>query len=204
MTLGLKVMLGFGAGIVAGLLLGDKAVYLKPFGDVFLNALKMLIVPLIFSSLVVAMGQFRDPRRLGRVGLRTSVLFLLFSSVAIGTGFGVAQWMKPGSGLHLQIPSLGVAVQSTTLVDQLVGIIPANPVAAFAAGNTLQIVAFALIFGVAMLLAGDSAKPMAAFFDSLSAIMARFTNLVLATAPYGVFALMGLLRNRHIKTEKPA
>lgn len=164
--------------------------YLKPFGDVFLNALKMLIVPLIFSSLVVAMGQFRDPRRLGRVGLKTFALFLLFSSVAIGIGFGVGQWVQPGAGLHLRVEALGAGVQSTTIVAQLVGIIPANPVAALAAGNTLQIVAFALIFGVSMLLAGDSAKPMAEFFESLSAIMARFTTLVLATVPYGVFALI--------------
>lgn len=190
MTFGSKVMLGFGAGILAGLLLGDRAVYLKPFGDLFLNALKMLIVPLIFASLVVAIGQFKDPRRLGRVGLKTFGLVAFFSSVAISTGLGIGHLLQPGAALDLNVGTMAPSVPATTLVDQLVGIIPSNPIAALSSGNTLQIVAFALIFGVAMLLAGDSAKPMVSFFDALLAVMSRFTAMILTTLPYGVFALI--------------
>jgi len=190
MKLWVKITIGLVAGICTGLLLGDKVSFLKPFGDVFLNAIKMLIVPLVFSSLVVGVTSLKDPKKLGRVGLKAFVAYLFTTVFAISIGLFFGQLLKPGAGMHLLPSDPSIAPVQQSLVDTFVNIIPSNPLQALASGQILQIIVFALLFGIALVLIGEKAKPVSDFFEAIAESMYKLTEMVMSLAPYGVFALM--------------
>jgi len=190
MKLWAKITIGLVAGVATGLLLGERATVLKPLGDMFINAIKMLIVPLVFSSLVVGVASLNDPKKLGRVGLKSFVLYLLTTVVAICIGLGVGYMIKPGAGMNL-IPSSEVAVvKQQSLVDTIVALVPANPIMAIVNADILPMIVFAVFFGVALVLVGEKAKPVSAVLEGVAEAMYKLTDIVMSAAPYGVFALI--------------
>jgi len=190
MKLWAKIAIGLVAGICTGLLLGERVSVLKPFGDIFLNAIKMLIVPLVFSSLVVGVTSLKDPKKLGRVGLKAFMAYLLTTIFAISIGLFFGHILKPGAGMHLSPSETSMAPVQQSLVDTFVNIIPANPLQALASGQILQIIVFALFFGISLVLIGEKAKPVSDFFEAIAESMYKLTEMVMSMAPYGVFALM--------------
>jgi Na+/H+-dicarboxylate symporter len=190
MKLWAKIAIGLVAGTSTGLILGENVSFLKPVGDVFLNAIKMLIVPLVFSSLVVGVTSLKDPRKLGRVGFKAFVAYLFTTVFAISIGLAFGHVLKPGAGMHLSPSETLAAPTQQSVVDTFVNIIPSNPLQALASGQILQIIMFALLFGISLVLIGEKAKPVSDFFEAIAEAMYKLTDMVMSLAPYGVFALM--------------
>lgn len=189
MKLWQKILIGFVLGAIVGLIVGPPAAAVKPLGDLFIRLIKMLIVPLVFSSLVIGVSSMGDMRKLGRVGAKTLAYYLLTTAVAVTIGLLLASLIHPGAGF--QIPSQKYeAKPMPKLVDTLLNIIPTNALNAMVTDNMLQIIAFALFMGIAITLIGERGKPVHAFFDSLAEVMYKLTAMVMEFAPIGVFALM--------------
>ncbi len=198
MPLWQKIFIGMGLGVLAGIILGPNAEYLKPIGTLFVNAIKMLIVPLIFCSLIVGVTSMEDSRKMGRIGGKSIVLYMLTTAVAITIGLAFGSVFAPGAGLNMVAnESSAMAKEAPTLVQTLLNLIPKNPVNALAAGNILQIIVFALGLGIALNLCGEKAKPAIAVFESLAEAMYKLTELVMKLAPYGVFGLMAWVSGKY-------
>ncbi|MBB39443.1 MULTISPECIES: dicarboxylate/amino acid:cation symporter [Hyphomonas] len=174
--------------------------WVKWIGDLFLRLIRMLVVPLVFFTLVSGMIAMGDPKRLGSLGLRTIGLYFGTTAVAVTLGLIMATIFQPGASLSPEMFE-GVdgsamasiaekADQAGGFVDRFLSIVPTNPFEALANGDILQVIFFAILFGVGIMLAGDLGKPVAAFFDGAAEVMMKVTEFVMETAPFGVFALM--------------
>lgn len=198
MALWKKILIGMALGVVAGVIMGPEAESLKPIGTLFVNAIKMLIVPLVFCSLVVGVTSMQDTRKMGRIGLKSIVLYLGTTAVAISIGLGLATVLTPGADLNMSITEAAPAAkEAPTLVQTLLNLIPKNPVGALASGEILQIIVFALGLGIALTLCGEKAQPAVQVFESLAEGMYKLTELVMKFAPYGVFGLMAWVSGKY-------
>ena len=187
----MQILLSMILGIVVGISMGDKAVYLKPIGTLFVNTIKMLIVPLVFCSLIVGITSMQDTARMGRIGFKSFAFYLGTTSIAISIGLAVGYVVKPGAGLTLQAVISNEPIKAApSVVDTLVDIVPTNPIAAMANGQILQVIIFAVALGIALVLIGEHGKPAIRVFESLAEAMYKLTDMVMKLAPYGVFGLM--------------
>ena len=200
MSLLWKISIGFVLGIVFGFLAGPSVAgspILKDFvmpaldvvGKIFLTLLKMLIVPLVFASLVAGSASVGDPRKLGRIGVKTLTLYLATTAVAIVIGLALGNMVQPGVGMNIE-GAAGAAKEAKPLVDVILDIFPSNPLDAMVKANMLQIIVFALFFGVACLFAGERGKRVSDFFGWVAEVMYAMTHMIMKLAPYGVFALI--------------
>ncbi|MDO4681290.1 MAG: dicarboxylate/amino acid:cation symporter [Lautropia sp.] len=190
-----QIFIALAAGLVLGMGLnmagqGAWVASIKPLGDLFIRGIKMLIVPLIFVSLVTGVASLKDLSTMGRLSAKTLVIYLLTTAVAISIGLVLAIVFQPGQGIDLAAAKAVEPKAAPTMVELLLGLVPANPVEAFATANVLQIIVFAILFGAAIVLCGEKAAPVKRFFDSLAEVMYKLTSIVISFAPYGVFALM--------------
>jgi Na+/H+-dicarboxylate symporter len=208
------------AGMIAGVLIGWIANrlgaqpfvkhWIKPFGTIFINLLKMIAVPLILASLIKGTSDMKDIGRLSRMGGRTFVLYLLTTAVAVALGLVIVNVVKPGAGISPatretllrtyageagQRISTAQAEQEKGPLQPLVDIIPDNVFAATTDNRRmLQVIFFALLVGVGlMLVAEEKAKPVRDFFDGLNEVVLRLVDLIMLTAPVGVMALLAAL-----------
>lgn len=159
-------------------------------GQVFVAALRLMVVPIVFVSLVVGVAALGDPKKLGRISLKTMALYLGTTALAITLALSLASLVQPGAGLQLDTDIEYTPPESRSLVDVLVGIFPTNPVESLAAGNMLQIIVFAILFGVAMTLIGPAGERIRQFFADLNEIILKIVMIIIELAPYGVFALL--------------
>ncbi|AEY01318.1 sodium:dicarboxylate symporter [Oceanimonas sp. GK1] len=192
-----KILVGMVLGVIAGTLMGPDAELLKPIGTLFINAIKMLIVPLVFCSLVVGVTSMQDTRKMGRIGLKSVVLYLGTTAVAISIGLALALLFTPGTGMNMTITEPVAANEAPSMVETLLALIPQNPIGAMAAGNILQIIVFALGLGIALTLCGEKAQPAIRLFESLAEGMYKLTELIMKLAPYGVFGLMAWVAGKY-------
>lgn len=194
-----KIGIGFILGLTLGFLIGPAsgnaviADYVIPaltlIGQIFLALLKMLIVPLVFSSIIIGAASIGDPKALGRIGIKTVALYLSTTVVAIVIGLILGNIISPGVGLSITGVQ-GEAKAGATMVEVIMGIFPANPLKALVDGIMLQVIVFALFLGVAAALIGEKGKPFLNVCDSLAEVMYKITAIVMKFAPYGVFALI--------------
>lgn len=192
-----QIGIGFILGIVAGAVLGEKVQVVEPVGNIFLTLLKMLIVPLVFSSLVVGAASIGDPRDLGRIGIKTIAFYLVTTAVAITIGLLLGNFLQPGVGMVIGEGAAFTAPEAPSIKNVIMGLFPANPLKAAVDGNMLQIIVFALFLGVSAVLAGEKGKPFINFFDSLAETMYKLTGIVMKIAPYGVFALIAVTVSKY-------
>ncbi|MDX5474996.1 MAG: dicarboxylate/amino acid:cation symporter [Bacillaceae bacterium] len=190
MKLQYKILIGLVLGVIVGLLLGDKAVHLKPIGDIFIRLLRMIVVPLILATLITGVVNSGNIKKIGRIGVKTFIYFLITTSIAVIIGLSVANLINPGTGITLGEGVEYNAPQTVGAAEMIVNMFPINPAEALSTGSVLQIIVFALFFGVALNLAGDKGKPVADFFRSLTEVMFNLSNIIIKFAPYGVFALI--------------
>ncbi len=194
-SLPIQILIALGLGVVVGLLLRgnpDIAVnYIKPFGTLFLNLIKLIIVPLVFSSLIVGVANLSDVKQLGRLGGKTLAFYLVTTAFAVSLGLIMANIFNVGGGYVLPTEELVVEVkEAPSVVETLLGIIPANPLKALVEGNMLQIIAFAIILGSGILVVGEKGKVLFNVFDALAETMYVITGAIMRLAPIGVFALI--------------
>ncbi|MEE4208419.1 MAG: dicarboxylate/amino acid:cation symporter [Parvularcula sp.] len=194
-----RVLVGLGLGGLAGILFGEIAATAKPLGDGFIKLIRMLIMPLILTTLASGMIALGDPKRLGSLGARTIGLYLATTSVAVFVGIFFAIIFQPGIGVDYANVSDTGAITSRladaqqaerTAVQQILDVIPANPFAALTNGDILPVIFFAIVLGIATLAAGEKGLPFARGLESAADVVLLLTQGVMALAPYGVFALM--------------
>lgn len=195
-TLTQQILLGLVLGGLLGWLKPSWAVHVAFVRDIFLNLIKSLIAPLIFSSVVAGMAGGGDARKVGRLGLKALIYFEIATTLALVVGLTVVNVVKPGRGVVLQIASTGVGAlarsQPSTLTETLAHVFPASVIDAMAKGDVLQIVAFAVIFGLAVIALGERARPVVQLCESVSQVMFKFTDLVMRMAPFGVGAAIAV------------
>lgn len=196
MSLVSRIMIGLALGVIVGLLfISNPSIpdtVIKPFGTLFLNLVKMTIVPLVFASLVGGAASTGDIKKLGRVGGKTMLYFFVTTAFAVFIGLAVSNLLKPGIGITLALaePTIQEAAEAPSLVETLLNIVPTNPIDAMAKGNMLQIIFFAILSGVGATYIGEKGQGYLKFCDSLAEIMYKLTEMIMSLAPYGVFALM--------------
>jgi Na+/H+-dicarboxylate symporter len=162
-------------------------------GQIFIASLKMLVVPLVFVSLVCGVHGLSDPAKLGRLGGKAILLYVVTTAIAITTAIFFALLVSPGEGVSLIADSQYVAKQAPSLAQVIIDIFPDNPFKAMAQGNMLQVIVFALLFGISIALSGEAGKRVAELFDDLNIIIMKLVTVLMNLAPYGVFALMAKL-----------
>ncbi|SDA45835.1 Na+/H+-dicarboxylate symporter [Pseudomonas sp. NFPP33] len=199
-----QILVGLVLGVVVGMLFKSLALALAPVGALFLNAIKMLIVPLVFVSLVAGITAMSDSAKLGRISVKTIAIYLITTAFAVSIGLAFGTLFSPGEGMNMVASGSEEAKQAPSLVQILVGLVPTNPVMAFAEGNILQIIVFAIALGVSMNLIGEKAAPVVRLFDSLAEVFYKLTDLVMRFAPIGVFALIaGVVASHGIEVLLP-
>lgn len=162
-------------------------------GTVFINLLKMLVVPLVTFSLICGVCGIGDINKLGRIGIKAFALFLLSTALAISLAIMVSVSLTPGENFNLPQNSLSdefATVKAPPLTQVFIDIVPSNPVAAFAEGNMLQIIFFTILFAICLLMTGERGQMLIEGAEKLNAVMMQIVNVVMSLAPYGVFALM--------------
>ena len=203
MSLTVKVLLGMALGIIVGLVLNLTGLIANPFvdtyvvnglfhvvGKMFVNALKMLVVPLVFFSLICGVCGIGDIRMLGRVGGKSFALYMMTTAIAIATAIIIAVTFGIGKGMEVESAATFTGKESPPLSQVLIDIIPTNPVNAMANGDMLPLIFFSILLGVSMLLVGRKAKGFVAGAEVANEIMMKMVNIVMAVAPYAVFALI--------------
>ena len=188
---------GLVLGIVVGAIFGESAGVIKPIGTLFISFIKMLIVPLVFLSLVVGVTSLKDPAKMGRIGLKAIGWYMFTTAIAVTLGIIFAVVFQPGAGIEIVADAAVKTKAMPSVVDTLLNIIPKNPIAAFAQGNILQIIAFAIIVGIAINFVGVKADPVERVFEAGAEIMYKITHGVMELAPFGVFALMSWVAGKY-------
>ncbi len=190
------------AAIIAGVLLGiafpDIAAQLKPVGDAFVKIVKMVISPVIFLSVVTGIAGMRDLGGLGRVAIKALAYFLAVSTLALLIGLTVALIVHPGTGMNIDPTKLDghsvadyvAKARGETVAGFLTDIIPTTLNSALVEGNVLQVLFVAVLFGVALAMAGPTAEPVRDFFERLTAVVFRLVGIVMRAAPLGAFGAM--------------
>lgn len=195
-NLSIWILTGLVLGVLAGLVLQSvpetAQTVLRPIGTLFLNIVKLLIVPLVFSSITVGVCGLGDAKSVGRVGGKTIVFYLFTTALAVTVGLLAANLFPVGLGMELTVPPVEDTQEGTTLnvVDTLLNMVPTNPVAALAEGNMLQIIVTAVILGGGILITGEKGRPLFEVMESLADIMYAITGAVMKFAPIAVFALI--------------
>jgi Na+/H+-dicarboxylate symporter len=198
MALWLKILIGMVLGVITGVILGDSTEMIKPIGTLFINIIRMLIVPLVFCSLIVGITSMKDASKMSRVGIKSIVIYLLTTAVAISIGLALATMFQPGVSLNLSAALVNEAKPTTNIVDTLLGMFPTNPIAALATGNILQIIVFAIFLGISLIHIDESkARPVIAAFEGFAEAMYKMTEFVMKFAPYGVYALMAWVAGQY-------
>ena len=212
-----KILIGMGLGVLFGLLLsfvpqGSQFIsdYIKPFGTIFINLLKLIAVPLILTSLIKGVSDLKDISKLSQMGGRTIITYLITTLTAVTIGLILVNVIQPGKSISVETRNELVEAYATDTqakqaaaakqqesgpLQALVDVVPSNIfLAASNNRNMLQVIFFALFFGIGMiLLPGKKAKPVKKFFDSFNVIILKLIDLIMLAAPYGVFALLAAL-----------
>lgn len=161
-------------------------------GTIFINLLKMLVVPLVTFSLICGVCGIGDVKKLGRVGIKAFGLFLLTTTLAISLALLVSVTINPGKDFNLvqSTQTEFVAPEPPLITQVFIDIVPSNPVTAFAEGNMLQIIFFIILFAICLLMVGERGRSLVDGAEKMNDVMMQLVNVVMSIAPYGVFALM--------------
>jgi Na+/H+-dicarboxylate symporter len=204
MTLTTKVLIGMGLGIAVGLFinllgLNGEGTFVSEYvigffhivGKMFVTSLKMLVVPLVFFSLITGVIGIGDINALGKVGGKSFALYMLTTAIAIAVGITLAASIGIGEGVNMTSATASfTAKEAPALSAVLVDIIPSNVVNAMALGKMLQIIFFSILVGISILMVGKKAEPVVELIEIGNEIMMKMVNVVMAIAPYAVFALL--------------
>ena len=197
-SLYVQVLIGIAAGVLLGFFAPDTAVAMKPFGDGFIKLVRMLIAPIVFTTVVVGIAQTGAMKEIGRIGLRALVYFEVVSTISLVIGLVVAHLVQPGAGMHFDAATADVSAvaQYTTAsknlhaVDFILNIIPDALVGAFTGGEILQVLLVSVLFGIALLRLGAPVKPLVDFIAVVSKVLFDIVAIIMRAAPLGAFGAM--------------
>lgn len=195
MNLSIKIFISLILSVIAGLLLGEDNLpwlkdYVAPIGTMFINLIKMMIVPVVLSSLVCGVASLGDMKKLGRIGVKVIVLYLVTTAIAITLALVLASIVQPGTGMELTAAKAPDIKDAPTFMEVIVAMIPANPIMSMAKAEMLPIIVFALAIGIGITATAEKGEPLLKFFTSLADVSYKLIGLIMELAPYGVFALL--------------
>lgn len=203
-SLAWQIFIGLILGIIVGaVFFGNPNIekYLQPVGDIFLRLIKMIVIPIVISSIIVGVAGVGDIKKLGKLGGKTILYFEIITTIALLVGLLAANVFQPGKGVDMQsIEQTDISqYQETTketeehgLIDTVVQIVPENLFADIVEGDMLAIIFFSVMFGLGIAAIGEKGKPVLRFFQGTADAMFYVTNTVMKFAPFGVFALIGV------------
>jgi proton glutamate symport protein len=187
-----QILIGLVLGIIVGAIVSNSnpewAKYIRPFSQLFLRMIKMIIAPLIFATLVAGIAGAGHLRAVGRMGIRALIYFEVVTTLALLIGLFAVNITRPGDGVDLPVEKSEIAAKPQTWDQILLHTVPESVVRAMAEGDVLQIVVFSIFFAVALSLLGERGRPIVAFCEVLAETMFKFTNIVMRYAPIGVGA----------------
>ena len=190
LSLGMKILIYMAVGIIAGIIFEERAVIVKPVGDLFIRLLLMAAIPLVFFNLLAGLTSLSDLSSLGRLSARIITYYFTTTILALTLGLTIMNVLKPGEGMILKetVPdNIGVVPSAT---DILLDLVPKNVFEAFSSGNVAQIVVFAVFLGVTtLLLPQEHRQPLQRAFNNLAALLRKLVGLILYVAPIGIGAL---------------
>ncbi len=192
-----QVVLALLVGVAVGLLAPEFAIKLKPLGDAFIKLIKMIIPVLVFCVVVHGIAGAGDLKRVGRVGVKALIYFEVVTTIALGLGLLLAFVFQPGVGMNVDTQTLDAKAMGAYAdnaskltgggtVDFLMKLIPTTVVSAFANGDVLQVLLFAVLFGCALAMLGERGAPVANFIDTLSHVLFKTMGIIIKLAPFGV------------------
>lgn len=197
MNLSIQILIALILSVVAGLAAGLESLpfinqWIAPIGTIFINLIKMMIVPVVFCSLIVGVTSLGgDGKKLGRISIKTIALYMVTTSVAIVIGLAVAGVIHPGVGLEIAGKAAPKVKEAPTLMQVLVNMVPTNPIASMAKADILPVIIFALFVGVGITqVGGNRTNPLINFFDAAAEVCYRIIAMIMRFAPIGVFALL--------------
>lgn len=194
MGISTQIFIALILGIVFGYVFPNYGVALKPVGDMFIRMIKMIVVPLVFSSLIMGIAGTGDFKKLGRLGAKSIIWFEIATTLALFVGLAVVNILQPGVGVNVVAADASAvttaAKKSVDMMQMIVNIVPTNVVDAASRGDMLQIILFSTFFGVAAAAMGPVGKPVVDLSKSVAEIMFKVTWYVMKLAPIGVFALI--------------
>jgi aerobic C4-dicarboxylate transport protein len=191
-----QVLVAISLGVILGLVAPDTAKAMKVLGDTFVNLIKMVIAPVIFLTIVLGIANMRDLKQVGRVGGKALLYFEIVTTFALAIGLAVVNLTKPGSGLDVSSLAKGDVSKFTeqgkamSFVDFFTHIVPSSAVDAFARGDVLQVVFFAVLFGFALSSIGERGRQLTTVLDQLNQVVFKIVAVVMKVAPIGAFGAM--------------
>lgn len=193
LSLATKTFIGFGLGIVIGLVFGEKATIVKPLGTIFLNMIKMIVVPMVFFSITGGVASLGDLKKLRNIGVKVVGLYALTSALCVGLGLIMANIINPGKGFDLTALSQSTDYEAQampSIIDTLIDMFPSNIFTSFTNTNMLQIIVFSVFLGVALIMMGKEGERLLAGVQSCANAMYKITAIVMEFSPIGVCALL--------------
>ncbi|UOQ86892.1 dicarboxylate/amino acid:cation symporter [Gracilibacillus salinarum] len=200
MSLTKKILIALVLGVITGIGLsllpsniftGVDTYVLNPVGQIFLNLIMMIVVPIVFVSIVLGTAGLGDPAKLGKIGIRTIGFYLCTTAVALFIGLGVGLILEPGKAGTFDTGNASYEEEAAPpIMDTFINIIPENPIEAMSTGNMLQIIAFAVFIGIALAKLSDKTSGILRLFEQANEILIFLVNAIMKTAPYGAFALI--------------
>ncbi len=185
---------GAALGAICGYFFGAFMLDIKFLGTIFLNGLKMVVVPLVVASMIVGVASLGDVRRLGRTSAKTLAFYLVTTGLSVFVGLILVNLIRPGSGIEnfgAYIPDIVHASRGKTLIDVVTGLVPSNIFAAAGEGQILPLIVFSLLFGGVLTVIGEKGKPVLALFEGINEAMMKIVIIIIYFGPIGVFALIG-------------
>ena len=203
-----QVVLALCVGVVIGLVWPTFGVALKPLGDGFIKLIKMIIPVLVFCVVVHGIASAGDLKRVGRVGVKALIYFEVMTTIALALGLALAFWFEPGVGMNVDPKALDAKAMSAYAenaskltgggtVEFLMKLIPNTAVSAFANGDVLQVLLFAVLFGCALALLGERGAPVANFIDTMSHVMFKIMGIIIRLAPLGVLGAIAFTVSKY-------
>lgn len=195
-----KVFIGFALGILLGIIFGEKITAINFIGTIFLNLIKMNVVPLIFFSIVTGIASMSDITKLKKIGVKTVAYYVVTTIIAACVGLVIANTFHPGKGLDMSAMVSGGSYDEQampSISETFTEMFPDNIVSSMAEGNLMQIIVFSVFLGIALVMLGDKAEKVKKAFASGSEIMCKITDLVMQLSPIGVCALMACVTGQY-------
>ena len=197
-SLYVQVLIGIACGVILGVVAPEYGAAMRPLGDGFIKLIKMLIAPIIFTTVTIGIAQMGHMKDVGRIGVRALVYFEVVSTAALLIGLAVVNILQPGAGLHIDPATLDVKsvaaytthAQHVDPVDFLLGIIPTTMVDGFARGEILQVLLVSVLVGLATLSLGSRVRPLVALIEQAGQILFRIVAMIMRLAPVGAFGAM--------------
>lgn len=200
-SLYVQVLIGITIGILLGVFYPDSAIKLKPLGDGFIKLIKMVIAPLIFSSIVIGIAGMQDVKKVGKVGFSALIYFEVMTTIALLIGLIFVNWIQPGTGMNIDPNTLDAssvahyvqeAQTQKNMMEWILSIIPENVIAAVASDNLLQVLVFAVLFGIALTKIGaEAAAPVMTVLNSFLKGLFAIIRMIMYLAPIGAMGAMG-------------